>query len=154
MERGTAWEHLVAIVEAQPWCTLITSGPDGHPHPRMMTRLNRMGTLPAGTAAYLDFPTDVGSRKVSEIRADARATLFFVDPKTRDHATLYGRGELLTDDELRRKYHREHGFEGRWAGPTDPGFLIIRVHFVRGEFLDAPSEVTTEVELAGGFPCP
>ncbi len=154
MEAAAAWDRLVTIVEAQPWCTLITSGPDGYPHPRTVTRLNRVGTLRAGTAAHLDFPTDLGSRKVPEIRADARVSLFFVDPKTRDHATLLGRAELLTDDDLRRKYHREHGFEGRWASPTDPAYLIIRVHLVRAEFLDAPSEVTTTVELTGGVPCP
>ncbi len=152
MEQTAAWDHLVTIVEAQPWCTLITLGPGGLPHPRTVTRLNRLGARPAGTGAYLDFPTNLGSRKVPEIRADARVTLFFIDPETRDHATLYGQAELLAADDLRRKYHREHGFEGRWPSPTDPDYLIIRVHLVRGEFLDAASEVTTEVDLRGGPP--
>lgn len=125
--------------------------PAGLPHPRTVTRLNRLGARPVGTVAYLDFPTSLGSRKVPEIRADARVTLFFVDLETRDHATLYGQAELLAAANLRRKYHQEHGFEGRWPSPTDHDYLIIRVHLVRGEFLGAASEVTTE---AGPRPGP
>lgn len=129
-------EKLAAIAAAQPQCTLITLGPEGHPRARTITRLNDP------RAGFLDFATDRRERKVREIGADPRATVFFVDPKTRDHASVYGTAEILEDAGLKRGYWREE-FRRYWpAGPDDPSFIILRVRAETGEFLLAEPEKT------------
>ncbi len=134
-------ERLAAIAAAQPQCTLITFGLEGHPRARTITRLNDL------RAGYLDFATDRRERKVREVGADARATVFFVDPRTRDHASVYGAAEILEDADLKLGYWREE-FRRYWpAGPGDPNFVIVRVRAEKGEFLLAEPEKTVFVRF-------
>ncbi len=132
---------LAAIVAARPAFTLITFAPEGYARARTVSRLNDL------SEGYLDFATGRKEKKTGEIAADPRVTLFFVDPETRDHASVYGKAKLVDDPAVKALRWREE-FRRYWPGGSeDPDFIVIRVEPVRGEYLLAEPEITGEVRF-------
>lgn len=132
---------LRSIVESAPTCTLITQGRNGNFRARTMTRLNAL------EQGCLDFATDLASNKVGEICVDRRVTLFFVDPRTRDTASLYGTGEIIEDLQERKCSWKEF-LRHHWPqGHTDPAFVVLRVTLTHGEYLLAAPEVYGKVQF-------
>jgi general stress protein 26 len=72
------------------YCGLITLGPDGHPQARLVDALAPEADLSVWIA------TNPATRKVQEIRADARVTLFYADAP-HGYVTLIGRAALVDD---------------------------------------------------------
>lgn len=132
---------LRSIVESDRTCTVITEGRGGNLRARTMTRLNSIDK------GFLDFPTSSTSAKVGDVRADPRVTVFFVNPRTRDTATIYGTGEIVTDlEEKRRCWNDWLARENRWPqGSSAPTFVVFRVHLSHGEYLIAETEVYGKV---------
>lgn len=135
--------RLKAIAESSAQCTLITFGLEGYPRARTVTRLNGL------EQDYLDFVTGESTRKIKEIRTDSRVTLFFVDPATRDHASIYGTAEVLTDPGLKKGYWRDELRQHFAGGPGDPDYVILRVRPREGEYLVASNGEAGSVEFSG-----
>jgi general stress protein 26 len=72
------------------YCGLITLGPDGHPQARLVDALAPEADLGVWIA------TNPATRKVREIRADGRVTLFYADAP-HGYVTLIGRATLVSD---------------------------------------------------------
>lgn len=129
------------IVESSPFCTVVTLGRNGRLRARTMSRLNSLDER------HLDFPTDLGSAKVEDVRSDPRVTLFFVDPRTRNTASLYGTAEVITEPQVKERCWQEalrHHFP---EGHADPVFAVFRVKVTDGEYLIADTEVYGKVRL-------
>lgn len=135
---------LRATVESCAQCTLIAFGPEGFPRARTVTRLNCL------EEGYLDFPTGESTRKVREIRANPAVTLFFVNPGTRDHASIFGTGEILTDSALKSRYWRDEFCQHWPGGPADPEYVVLRVKPRKGEYLVASSGEVGSVDFLEG----
>ncbi|MEW6226854.1 MAG: pyridoxamine 5'-phosphate oxidase family protein, partial [Bacillota bacterium] len=134
-------KKLTAGVESYPRCTLITFGLAGIPRARTVTRLNSL------EQGYLDFATGRHDRKVKELGANPKVTLFFVDPRTRDHASLHGIGEVLSDPSLREAYWREEFWQYWPRGREDPNYVILRVQVISAEYLIASTEEVGTVKF-------
>ncbi len=132
---------LRAIIDSGPTCTVVTQGRNGDLRARTMTRLNSL------EQGHIDFPTLLTSGKVEDVRADPRVTLFFVDPRSRDTATLYGTGAVIVDPQQKERCWKE-SLRYRWPqGHTDPSFVVLRVTLTHGEYLIAATEVYGKVQL-------
>jgi general stress protein 26 len=72
------------------YCGLVTLGPDGHPQARLVDAFAPEADLSVWIA------TNPATRKVQEIRADGRVTLFYAD-SPHGYVTLIGRATLVND---------------------------------------------------------
>ena len=73
------------------YCDLVTIGPAGQPHARPVDPFAPEDGLTVWIA------TNPASRKVREIRDDARVTLMYLDPAGDGYVTLIGKATLVND---------------------------------------------------------
>jgi len=112
-------EAAEGIMGAAGNCALVTIGSDGAPQARMMN------PFPAEEDLSVWMATNRDTRKVAEMRADARVTLIYFDGDDPGYATLVGRVRLVDDPAEK---------QGRWkdawssyypGGPEDPSYLLM-----------------------------
>ncbi len=130
------WE----IVEGVRFPIFVTNGKDGFPQARPMTILLR-----AGRAIW--FATSRRSNKVSEIAADPRVTIFFIDTVLFNYAYLHGRARLITDSEEKRKLWQEAWTDDWPEGPSDPDYVLIEVVGEYGTYYYGDSDESGDVTL-------
>lgn len=109
------------IVAAARFCTLTTIGEDG------LLQARVMDPFPPDAELVIWMGTHRATRKVDELRRDARATLSCFDPAGPGYATFAGRAELVTDPAERAKR-----FKPEWApfyegGAASPDYLLVRL---------------------------
>jgi general stress protein 26 len=93
------------------------------------------------------FETDVSTRKVAEITANPRVSISYYCPAERDYICIFGRAELVTDDGLRAARWRD-GWENYWpAGPTDPGYVVVRIMAEALEYFDMEAKQLRKVSI-------
>ena len=102
------------------YATLVTIGEDGQPQARVVD--------PAAPEADLSvwIATNPASRKVTQLRKDARATLLYFDRARESYVTLLGTASLVTDPAEKARH-----WQARWAphypdGPRAASHLQIR----------------------------
>ena len=107
-------EELIAaardVMAAQTYCALVTIDATGNPSVRTMN------PFPPEEDMTVWFATNDRSRKVAEIRANPRVTLYYADhQKASGYVTISGRAELVADrDEIlkRKRAYWDQSFPG------------------------------------------
>ena len=107
------------IMAAAESCALITIGADGVPQARMM---NPFGPEP-GLTVWM--ATNRDTRKVAEIRADARVTLVYFDAADPGYATLNGTVRLIDDPAEKRARWKDEWSTYYPGGPEGAAYLLI-----------------------------
>ena len=130
------WE----IVDGISFPVFVTNGKDGFPQARVMTILLRVGKS-------VWFATSRTSNKVSEIAADPRVTVLFIDTVLFNYAYLHGRARLITDSEEKQKLWQETWTEDWPEGPSDPDYVLIEVIGEHGTYYYGDSDESGNVEL-------
>jgi len=90
------------------------------------------------------FGTSASSRKVAELRSDARATVVYQDDSTAACVVLAGRMDVVESITV-----RQHRFMPTWyafwpEGPTSADFVVLRFVPDRLEVWDASRGITPE----------
>lgn len=119
------------VMQRARYCALVTIGEDGQPQARVVDAFAPEGDLTVWIA------TKPVTRKVKQIRADPRVTLFYFDPADPGYVTLIGRAELVTDAAAKRAH-----WKPAWAGfykdeNRGDDYLLIRVTPRRVEIVSA-----------------
>lgn len=118
------------IVKAARYATLVTVGRDGHPQARIVDPL-------AGADHTLWIATNPASRKVQEIRRDARVTLLFFNAAANEYVTVHGRARVVTDAATRAsrwKPEWDGFYKNRHEGAD---FMLVEVRPTRLELSSA-----------------
>ncbi len=134
-------ESFWRIVDSVEFPLLVTNGEDRFPHARPMTVLDRDG----GT---LWFATSRRSAKVAQIRKDPRVALLFVKTEQFNYATLYGRAEVMDDEERKRAYWRDDWKDDWPRGPFDEDYVLLKVTGLRGSYYHGYTGEAEEVALS------
>lgn len=114
------------VMTAARYCTLVTIGGDSHPQARIVDPL-------LGSDRTIWIATNPLTRKVEEIRRDARVTLLFFNAAANEYVTIHGRARLVADAATRTaRWKSEWGpfYKNRHEGPD---FLLIEVRPFRLE---------------------
>jgi general stress protein 26 len=128
-------------IVGQEVASLITRGPEGYPRTRAMEDHN------VGDDFIFHFYTDASTRKVAEIAAEPRVTIAYHCAGEGDYVCVFGRAEMVTDDAARAAHWRE-GWECYWpAGPTDPGFIVVRIVAEAIEYFDMHAKRVRNVTI-------
>jgi general stress protein 26 len=128
-ERATIVSAARDVMKKARYCGLVTLGRDGHPQARVVDPFEPEGDLTVWIA------TKPITRKVEEIRADQRITLFYFDPSGPGYVTLVAKAELVTDPSEKARHWKEE-----WAAfYTDKNrgedFILIRCRPIRLELV-------------------
>jgi general stress protein 26 len=107
------------IMNSAQVCSLITLDGSGHP------RARAMDAFPPDENLVVWLATTRKSRKVEQMRADPRVTLYYFDTNTMSYVTLLGTAELV-DDPVEKARRWKDGWEAFYPGERE-NYLLIRV---------------------------
>ena len=138
------------VMQSAAYCTFITIGEDGQPQARIVDP-----TLPDSNLTIW-IGTNSLTRKVNQIRRDARVTLLYFHAASASYVTVLGRAALVTD-----AGEKERRWKASWApfypnGFRGSDFTLIRVTPTRLEISSPsrqmPSDPKTWLPVVVEFP--
>ena len=88
-ERARVLSAAKDVMRQARCCTLVTVGTDGQPQARVMD------PFPPEEDLTIWLATNAATRKVAQIGRDARVTLCYFDPASKDYVVVLGRAELI-----------------------------------------------------------
>jgi len=120
MREEEARRKALALVERSGIALVGSNGEDGHPWIKAMLKME------TEDLKTVWFSTNTASKRVSQLRADPRACVYFVDFSDWMGLMLIGEVELLTDSESRKRLWRD-GYEQYYPlGLEDPDYTVLR----------------------------
>lgn len=117
------------IIKAARFCTLVTLGEKGQPQARIVDPVEP----DAAFAVY--FATNPKSRKVAQIRKDARVTLLYFDAARAAYVTLVGKAAEVTGAD--KATHRKTDWNEFFAADRPNSYVLYRVIPIRAEVVSA-----------------
>lgn len=101
---------------------------EGYPEIRAMLKMEHEGL------EEFWFTTNVSSHKIPQLRANSKASLYFVDTIHFIGLSLIGVVDIHCDPQSKRRLWRE-GFEKYYPeGVDDPDYCVLRFKAVSGEY--------------------
>ncbi len=94
-------EAAAEIIKSSGTCALITLDDEGQP------RARTMDPFPPDDDFTIWFGTNAKSRKVEQIKNDARVTLYYLDSDGTGYVSIYGKAQLVDDKKLKEKYWKK-----------------------------------------------
>jgi len=114
-------------------CALITLDKDGNPRARTMDPF-----LPEDDFTVW-FGTNSNSRKVDQIKNDARVTLYYFDNETQGYVVISGTAQLVNDPSEKENYWKKE-WEAFYPNKSD-NYLLIKVSPLWLEILSPTHEI-------------
>lgn len=127
--RGEIVAAATDIVQKARYCTLVTIGEDGHPQARIVDPLGP----DAGFTMWI--ATNPLTRKVAQIRRDARVTLLCFDAATSSYVTVLGRGGIVTDAAEKARRWKAEWTPFYASGANGSDVMLIRLTPIRLEIV-------------------
>ena len=126
------------VMQKARYCALVTVGRDGQPQARIVDPLAPEADLSVWIA------TSPATRKVDEIRANPRVTLFYFDPAGPAYVTLHAMAGLVTGAAEKAAH-----WKGDWApfykdAHRDDDFILIRSKPTRLEIVSQGHGIVNE----------
>jgi general stress protein 26 len=132
------------VMEAAPYCFLITVDRAGQPQARLMQQ------FPPEADLTVWMGTNPKSRKVAQIRATPRATVACSDAKGPGYVTLTGRARVVDNLTERRRRWRADWDAHFPGGPAGPNYALIEFSPERLELVSG----THKIGITPGSPRP
>lgn len=137
-------EHVLAVVkntlQSAEFCFLIDVNTEGRANARLME------PFPPEDDLTLWFGTHPKSRKIEELKRDNHLTVAYQFPDELAYITLFGTGEIVRDEILRRQYWRE-GWESFFpGGPGGDHYVLIRFVPARIEIVNHKRQIFAQPE--------
>ncbi len=107
------------IISSAPTCALITIDEEGKPSVRAME------TLPLEDNFTIWFGTNPKSRKVAQIKQDARVTLYYLDSDASGYVTIHGIAKIIDNKKAKEAHWKEE-----WSAfypNKEKGYVLIKV---------------------------
>jgi len=118
-ERDTLLTAAREVMQEARYCGLITLDNAGQPHVRTMDPFTPEENL------VVWFGTNSNSRKVKEIRNDARVSLYYVDPEGSGYVVIGGLAHII-DDPDEKTVHWKKEWEAYYKNQKE-AYILIKV---------------------------
>lgn len=125
------------VMHKAGFCSFITVGDDGHPQARVVDPSG-----PDDTSAIW-LATNPRTRKVGQVRRDARVTLHCFEPASSSYVTILAKAALVTDVAEKAKHWKASWTPFYPGGATGDDVVLIRL---------APSRMEVVSEARGIVP--
>ncbi len=119
------------VITKARYCTLITIGADGHPQARIIDPLG------PDEAFTIWVATNPLTRKVDEVRRNARVTLSCFEPATSSYVTIVGRAAIVSDAAEKARHWKPEWTPFYPNGAKGDDVVLIRVSPLRLEIVSA-----------------
>ena len=124
------------VMKKARYASLVTLAADGQPQARIIDPADPEPDLTVWIA------TNPATRKVGELRANPRATLFYFNRATGSYVTLLGSATLVTEPAEKARH-----WQAKWAshypeGPRGASLTLIRFTARSLEIVSAPHKLT------------
>lgn len=126
-ERARVMAAARDVMETARYSTLITIGEGGQPQARIVDPF-----VPDSDFAIW-IGTNPLTRKVTEIKRDARVTLLYFNPAAAEYVTVLGTATLVTDSAEKALHWKPEWTAYYQDGPSGDGYLLLRVQPTRLE---------------------
>jgi len=126
------------LMEKARYCALITIGDDGQPQARVVDPF-----LPDESMAIW-IATNPASRKIAQIKKDARVTLYYLNPNNSGYVTILGKADLVDAMAEKEKHWKEAWsflYKDKYRGDD---FTLIRVRARRLEIVSYPDRLIND----------
>jgi general stress protein 26 len=114
--RAAAFE----VMKAARYCTLVTVGLDGHPQARVVDP-----HAPGDGTIW--FATHLKTRKVGELKRDARVTMLCFNAAAGEYVTIQGRARPTADPQVKAARWKADWQPYYKEGHADPTFALFEV---------------------------
>jgi len=111
------------------YCTFITIGAEGHPQARIVDPLGPDAAFTIWVA------TNPLTRKVDQVRRDARVTLSCFEPATSSYVTVLGRAAIVSDATEKSRHWKAEWTPFYANGAKGDDVVLIRVNPIRLEIV-------------------
>ena len=101
---------------------------NGFPQSRIMSNLHKDNSVAAETNGkiVLYFVTHAGTRKVSQLRANAKVSAFYLNPKNLTSSLFTGTIDEVSDATLKKALWADW-MKSYSGSPEDPNFVLLRL---------------------------
>ena len=130
VERERARAAAFDVMAAARYATLVTIGANGHPQARVVDPL-----VAADRTLWIG--TNPLTRKVAEIRRDARVTLLFFNAAAGEYVTVQGRATVVANAKTRAERWKPEWQPFYKQGHQGEDFLLLEVRPTRLEISSA-----------------
>lgn len=137
-QQQQALEAARGAMQAAKFCFLISVDPSGQPQSRLMEPLD------ADEDMKVWFGTNPKTRKVEQIRKNARTTLSYYDASGPNFVTLVGRARIVDNLEERKKRWRNEFEKFYPGGPTGANFTLIEFTPARIELISNAKNIANK----------
>jgi PPOX class probable F420-dependent enzyme len=137
-ERARLLQVARQVIQKARYATLTTVGEDGHPQARIVD------PFPAEDGMVVWIATNARTRKVAQIRREARVSLLYFDAAGPSYVTLLGRAELVRDPAQKARWWKEEWaafYKDRNRGDD---YLLLRVKPTRLEIVSERDGVVND----------
>lgn len=124
------------IMTAASTCALITLDEEGRPRARAMDPFDPENDFTVW------FGTNANSRKVDQIKADPRVTLYYLDSDASGYVMIHGNAQLVDDKEEKEKRWKDE-WEAFYPDKTED-YLLIKVSPIWMEVSSTPRGIFSD----------
>lgn len=126
------------VMQRARYATLVTLGDGGQPQSRIVD------PLVADSAFTIWVGTNPLSRKVTEIRRDARVNLMYFDAKSSAYVSVAGRAEIVSDRAEKTRHWKAEWVPFYKTGATGGDFILIRIRPSRIEVVSPAHKLAND----------
>jgi pyridoxamine 5'-phosphate oxidase len=151
----TPQDHKQAAIELMTKAEIAyvtTFGTDGYPHARAVFNMRNTHLFPnqvklftsAGDEMMTYFSTNTSSRKMREIAANPRISVYYCDHARFHGVMIAGEIEIVSDSGIKKALWND-GWERYYPeGPDDPDYTVLRLRpeFVEGWHASSKFHIT------------
>ncbi len=119
LPKGSLLSIAKEIITTDNTCTFITVDKENKPQARILAY------FPPEEDWVIWLGTSTNSRKVSQVKNNNQVMVFFYDTGGRSYVSVAGKGEIVDDPELKRKYWKE-GWKKYYKNP-ETDYVLIKV---------------------------
>jgi len=123
-------EIALKLFQSQPYVILTTVDENGYPQARAMANLRQTGMVEGNpfAADSLDtaFGTSAWRTKIVQLGKNPKASIYILDAKTYQAASVLGTIEIVNDPEIKKTYWSKSFSAIYPQGPTSPDYTILR----------------------------
>lgn len=127
-----------AVMAAAGHCALVTLDDDGAP------RVRTMDPFPPERDLTVWLATNAGTRKVSDLGRDPRATLYYFDAAGGGYVSLVGRAEIVDDPDQKQARWKDAWGPFYEDGNRGEDYVLIRFVPERAEIVSLEYGVASE----------
>jgi general stress protein 26 len=128
MPHADATQRGLALVKRSDFAMIASIDSDGYPNVRAMLKMDHDGLR------EIWFTTNTSSRKIEQIEANPRTSVYFAGFEKYEGLQLVGTVEVIDDPKSRERLWRD-GFEKYYpGGVTDPDHSVLRFTAKHGEY--------------------